>query len=39
MVEVIKQQLKKASLKHFKKGRALKLFMKPTKRNKKVKYF
>ena len=38
MVEIIKQQFKKASLKHFKKDRALKLFTKPTVRNKKVKY-
>ena len=38
MAEIIKQQLKNVSLEHFKKGRALKLFTKPTVRNKKVKY-
>ena len=39
MVEIIKQQLKKASHKDLKKSRALKLFTKPTERNKKVKQF
>ena len=37
MVEIIKQQLKKASLKHFKKRSALKLFKQPTVRNKQLK--
>ena len=39
MVEIIKQHLKKVGLKHLKKGSALKLFTKPTIRNKKVKKF